>query len=133
MRALFPSRYSPSTISRAQHFFAVRAASPLTTYRLASSKPTPEQVSQITKAEQDLTGQSRPVAGGPAAQAQSAAAQGRPLDGQIVSDMARAEQDITGEDGPVRGGPTAAAQAALTKVGASYFTLPEAFDAKRLM
>ncbi|KAI8966420.1 hypothetical protein F5Y11DRAFT_365237 [Daldinia sp. FL1419] len=67
-----------------------------------------QSISEITAKEKELTGQDRPIAGGPAAQAQKHA--NEPLSSDVVSDVAQGEKKVTGRDAPVSGGPAALAQ-----------------------
>ncbi|KAI1378993.1 hypothetical protein F4677DRAFT_410278 [Hypoxylon crocopeplum] len=69
-------------------------------------------ISAITSAEKELTGQDRPVKGGPAAQAQSHA--GEPINRKALHDITEGEKRVTGGE-RVKGGPTATAQSELGK------------------
>ena len=66
----------------------------------------------ITQAEKQITGQSRPVADGPTAQAQSHAKE--PITSQALHDITMGEKKITGGE-RIKGGPTATAQSELAK------------------
>ncbi|KAI1662428.1 hypothetical protein F4813DRAFT_385142 [Daldinia decipiens] len=82
---------------------------------MASSRTLNSQsISEITAKEKELTGQDRPVAGGPAAQAQKHANQ--PVSSDVVSDVAQGEKKVTGRDVPVSGGPAALAQSIASSV-----------------
>ncbi|KAI0853601.1 hypothetical protein F5Y00DRAFT_257621 [Daldinia vernicosa] len=67
-----------------------------------------QSISEITAREKELTGQDRPVAGGPTAQAQKHANQ--PVSSDVVSDVTQGEKRVTGRGVPVSGGPAAHAQ-----------------------
>lgn len=67
-----------------------------------------ETISNITQRENQLTGQSEPVQGGPTAQAQKHA--NEKLDGRVVSDIAKGEESITHNGAPVADGPASMAQ-----------------------
>lgn len=83
--------------------------------RRMASTVTPELISAITQAERSLSNQDSPVAGGPAAVAQSHV--GQPLTSQILHDIAMGERKITGEATQVKNGPAAIAQSILTQAG----------------
>lgn len=68
-------------------------------------------ISRINHAENELTGQTQPVKGGPTAQAQKHA--GEPI-APNLHDITEAEKAITGGE-RVKGGPTSAAQSELSK------------------
>lgn len=72
-----------------------------------------ENISRITDAEKQLTGQDEPVKGGPTAQAQSHA--GESINSQTLHDITEGEKKVTGGE-RVAGGPTATAQSILSKV-----------------
>lgn len=72
-----------------------------------------ESISRINQAEKELTGQPRPVKGGPTAQAQKHA--GEPINSQNLHDITEGEKLVTGADAAVKGGPTATAQSELGK------------------
>jgi hypothetical protein len=78
----------------------------------ATGKLDSETLSKITDAEKKLTGQDRPVAGGPTAQAQSHA--NEPITSQALHDTTEGEKKITGGE-RVKGGPTSTAQSELAK------------------
>jgi hypothetical protein len=78
----------------------------------ASGKLDSETLSKITDAEKKLTGQERPVAGGPTAHAQSHAKE--PITSQALHDITEGEKKITGGE-RVKGGPTSTAQSELAK------------------
>jgi hypothetical protein len=71
-------------------------------------------ISSITEKEKEITGQDRPVKGGPTAQAQKHA--GEAMNSSAVSDIAQGERKITGQDSPVQGGPASQAQSQATNV-----------------
>lgn len=70
-----------------------------------------QTISEITAAEKELTGQSRPVKGGPTAQAQKHA--GEPINAETLHDITEGEKKVAGDR--VKGGPTATAQSELAK------------------
>ncbi|KAK5937561.1 hypothetical protein PMZ80_010181 [Knufia obscura] len=72
-----------------------------------------QTIHNITEAEKNITGSARPVAGGPAAAAQSHA--GQPINSQTLHDITEGEKKVTGSERPVKGGPTAEAQSELSK------------------
>lgn len=74
-----------------------------------------ETISEITRKEKKLTGESRPVKGGPTAQAQKHA--GETVNADNISDITQGEKKITGEGAPVAKGPAAMAQSLSTSVG----------------
>lgn len=82
------------------------------TARRAQQTLNSQAISEVTQREQELTGQPKPVQGGPTAQAQKHA--NEPISSQSVSDITKGEEGITGRDGPVAGGPAAFAQSKLT-------------------
>jgi hypothetical protein len=67
---------------------------------------------KITEAEKNLTGQARPIKGGPTAQAQSHAKE--PITSEVLHDITEGEKKITGGE-RVKGGPTSQAQSELGK------------------
>jgi hypothetical protein len=67
---------------------------------------------KITEKEKEITGQERPVKGGPTAKAQQHA--GEPITSQTLHDITEGEKKITGGE-RVKGGPTSAAQSELGK------------------
>jgi len=66
----------------------------------------------ITEAEKDITGQDRPVQGGPTAKAQQHA--NEPITSEALHDITEGEKKITGGE-RVKGGPTSQAQSELGK------------------
>jgi hypothetical protein len=78
----------------------------------ASGKLDSETLSKITDAEKKLTGEARPVAGGPTAQAQSHAKE--PITSEALHDITEGEKKVTGGE-RVKGGPTSTAQSELAK------------------
>lgn len=66
----------------------------------------------ITEAEKDITGQNRPVEGGPTAKAQQHA--NEPITSEALHDITEGEKKITGGE-RVKGGPTSQAQSELGK------------------
>jgi hypothetical protein len=66
----------------------------------------------ITEKEKEITGQDKPVQGGPTAKAQQHA--GEPITSQTLHDITGGEKKITGGE-RVKGGPTSAAQSELGK------------------
>lgn len=67
---------------------------------------------EITEAEKDITGQQRPVPGGPTARAQQHA--NEDITSQALHDITEGEKKVTGGE-RVKGGPTAQAQSELGK------------------
>lgn len=67
---------------------------------------------EITEAEKDITGQERPVKGGPTAKAQQHA--NEPITSEALHDITEGEKKITGGE-RVKGGPTSQAQSELGK------------------
>lgn len=67
---------------------------------------------RITEAEKAITGQQRPVKGGPTAKAQQHA--GQPITSEALRDVTAGEKEITGGE-RVKGGPTSQAQSELGK------------------
>ncbi|XXH02748.1 hypothetical protein Hte_009133 [Hypoxylon texense] len=67
-----------------------------------------EAISEITAKEKELTGQDRPVKGGPTAQAQKHANQ--PITADVISDITQGEKHVTGRSVPISGGPAALTQ-----------------------
>lgn len=67
-----------------------------------------QTISEITSKENELTGQTDPIKGGPTAQAQKHAS--AKLSAQRVSEIAKGEEAITHHGDPVAGGPAAFAQ-----------------------
>jgi hypothetical protein len=67
---------------------------------------------KITEAEKDITGQQRPVKGGPTAKAQQHA--NEPITSEALHDITEGEKKITGGE-RVKGGPTSQAQSELGK------------------
>lgn len=72
-------------------------------------------IHEVTKKENQLTGQAEPVKGGPTAHAQKHV--GQQLDGDVVSDITKGETKITQRSGPVPGGPAAFAEREATQSG----------------
>ncbi|KAI2464317.1 hypothetical protein F4781DRAFT_439711 [Annulohypoxylon bovei var. microspora] len=68
----------------------------------------PEVISKIVAKEKELTGENRPVASGPTAQAQKHA--NEPVTGKVISDIAQGEKHVTSRGVPIHGGPAAFAQ-----------------------
>lgn len=66
-----------------------------------------ETISNITQKENQLTGQTDPVKGGPTAQAQKHAKESLTNNPKAVSDITKGEESITHQGGPVPGGPAA--------------------------
>ncbi|KAF3036322.1 hypothetical protein E8E12_006046 [Didymella heteroderae] len=66
----------------------------------------------ITEAEKDITGQKRPVQGGPTAKAQQHA--NEPITSEALHDITKGEKKITGGE-RIKGGPTSQAQSELGK------------------
>ena len=66
----------------------------------------------ITEAEKEITGQNRPVQGGPTAKAQQHA--NEPITSEALHDITEGEKKITGGE-RVKGGPTSQAQSELGK------------------
>jgi hypothetical protein len=79
----------------------------------SSGKLDSATISNITDAEKKMTGEARPVAGGPTAQAQKHA--GQAIASDNLHDITEGEKAISGSERPVKGGPTAAAQSSLGK------------------
>ena len=69
-------------------------------------------LARITEAEKELSGQDRPVKGGPTAKAQSHV--GESITSEVLSDITAGEKKITGGE-RIKGGPTATAQSELAK------------------
>lgn len=67
---------------------------------------------EITEAEKNITGQQRPVKGGPTAKAQQHA--NEPITSEALHDITEGEKKITGGE-RVKGGPTSQAQSELGK------------------
>lgn len=67
---------------------------------------------KITEAEKEITGQERPVKGGPTAKAQQHA--NEPITSEALHDITEGEKKITGGE-RVKGGPTSQAQSELGK------------------
>lgn len=67
---------------------------------------------EITEAEKNLTGQERPIKGGPTAKAQQHA--NEPITSEALHDITEGEKKITGGE-RVKGGPTSQAQSELGK------------------
>lgn len=67
---------------------------------------------KITEAEKEITGQQRPVKGGPTARAQQHAKE--PITSEALHDITEGEKEITGGE-RVKGGPTSQAQSELAK------------------
>ena len=67
---------------------------------------------KITEAEKDITGQQRPVKGGPTAKAQQHV--NEPITSEALHDITEGEKKITGGE-RVKGGPTSQAQSELGK------------------
>lgn len=80
-----------------------------------------EAISEITAKEKELTGEKRPVAGGPTAQAQKHA--NEQVTANVISDITQGEKNVTGREGPVEGGPAAFAQS----IASSVWPLPSSF------
>lgn len=76
-----------------------------------------ETISRITEAEKELTGQPRPVKGGPTAQAQKHV--GEKINSDNLHDITEGEKRVTATDHAVKGGPTSTAQSELGKSRAS--------------
>ncbi|KAI0430493.1 hypothetical protein F5Y09DRAFT_341666 [Xylaria sp. FL1042] len=85
----------------------------------ANQRITPQAVSDITEGEKRVTGEDSPIAGGPAAVAQSietsASQLGQnnsigTLDSATISHVTSAEKGIAGQNEPAKGGPTVMAQ-----------------------
>lgn len=75
-----------------------------------------ETISNITRKENELTGTSDPVKGGPTAQAQKHARENI-SDSQVVGDIVKGEDNITRHGGPVAGGPGAYVMSEATNQG----------------
>lgn len=75
-------------------------------------------ISEITAKEKELTGQNRPVKGGPTAQAQKHASE--PITSKVISDVTQGEKNVTGNNNPVQGGPTALAQSMAASVSCLF-------------
>ncbi|KAH7350445.1 hypothetical protein BKA66DRAFT_516408 [Pyrenochaeta sp. MPI-SDFR-AT-0127] len=69
-------------------------------------------LSKIAQAEKELTGEERPIRGGPTAKAQHHA--NEPITSQALHDITEGEKKITGGE-RVKGGPTSTAQSELGK------------------
>ena len=69
-------------------------------------------ISNITEKGKELTGDEKPVKGGPTARAQQHA--GEPITSQALHDITEGEKKVTGGE-RVKGGPTSAAQSELGK------------------
>ncbi|KAJ4350808.1 hypothetical protein N0V95_004421 [Ascochyta clinopodiicola] len=67
---------------------------------------------KITEAEKEITGEDRPVKGGPTAKAQQHAKE--PITSEVLHDITEGEKKITGGE-RVKGGPTSQAQSELGK------------------
>ncbi|KAF1958226.1 hypothetical protein CC80DRAFT_490831 [Byssothecium circinans] len=78
----------------------------------ASGKLDSETISKITEKEKEISGNQRPVKGGPTANAQKHAGEG--ITSQALHDITEGEKKVTGGE-RVKGGPTAAAQSELAK------------------
>lgn len=65
-----------------------------------------DTISNITRKENQITGQPNPVKGGPTAQAQKHVNESL-SDSKVVSDITKGEENITHHGGPVPGGPAA--------------------------
>lgn len=75
--------------------------------RTMAAQVNSETISKITEKEREITGEARPVKGGPTAQAQKHV--GEDLSSQVISDITKGEQKITGGE-RLKGGPTSTAQ-----------------------
>ena len=71
-------------------------------------------MSKMTEEEKKITGQDRPVKGGPTAQTQKHA--NEPLTSEVVHDITKGEEKITGDPNPRQGGPISTAQSILANV-----------------
>lgn len=78
----------------------------------ATGKLDSDTLHKITEAEKKITGEARPVKGGPTAQAQSHAKE--PITSEALHDITEGEKKVTGGE-RVKGGPTATAQSELGK------------------
>ncbi|KAL9107683.1 MAG: hypothetical protein Q9227_007490 [Pyrenula ochraceoflavens] len=72
-----------------------------------------ETISSVTAAEKEMTGEARPVKGGPTAQAQKHV--GETITSEALHDITEGEKKVSGQAQPAAGGPTAAAQSELGK------------------
>jgi hypothetical protein len=102
----------PTAIAQSALTSGSAASNNANTNTSASGKLDSETLSKITDAEKKLTGQARPVAGGPTAQAQSHAKE--PITSEALHDITEGEKKITGGE-RVKGGPTSTAQSELAK------------------
>ncbi|KAK4939710.1 hypothetical protein LTR10_020100 [Elasticomyces elasticus] len=72
-----------------------------------------DTISNIRKAESEITGLNQPVKGGPTAQAQKHT--GEPITSQVLHDITEGEKSVSGQAQAIPGGPTAQAQHDLAK------------------
>ncbi|KAI1629886.1 hypothetical protein EDD37DRAFT_74002 [Exophiala viscosa] len=72
-----------------------------------------DTISNIRKAESEITGLNQPAKGGPTAQAQKHT--GEPITSQVLHDITEGEKSVSGQAQAISGGPTAQAQHDLAK------------------
>ncbi|KAF3769788.1 hypothetical protein M406DRAFT_66255 [Cryphonectria parasitica EP155] len=80
---------------------------------MAQSKVDSQFIHEVTKKENELTGQPDPVKGGPTAQAQKHV--GENVDGGVVSDITKGEAKVTQMGDIIAGGPAAFAESVAAK------------------
>ncbi|KAH9883446.1 hypothetical protein F4778DRAFT_788590 [Xylariomycetidae sp. FL2044] len=127
-------------LSSVNPHITIRQSIHITPFKMTTRNLNSNTISNITEKEKEITGNARPVKGGPTAQAQKHA--GEPvsanaisditeaayvqsiatnaaggngphtgkLDSSTISSITAAEKELTSEDAPVAGGPTAQAQ-----------------------
>lgn len=106
-----PLKSGPTSIAQSI-FTQLSSSSGSNTGSSASGVLDSSTISKITEKEKELTGQDRPVQGGPTAKAQQHA--GENISSQALHDITEGEKKVTGGE-RVKGGPTAAAQSELGK------------------
>ncbi|PVI02896.1 hypothetical protein DM02DRAFT_612545 [Periconia macrospinosa] len=104
-----PIKNGPTSIAQS---ILARLSSSSSNTSSASGVLDSSTIHNITEKEKELTGQTRPVKGGPTARAQQHA--GEKISSQALHDITEGEKKVTGGE-RVKGGPTATAQSELAK------------------
>ncbi|KAI0817070.1 hypothetical protein GGR55DRAFT_618922 [Xylaria sp. FL0064] len=89
---------------------------------MASQTLNSDVISDIAAKEKEITGQDRPVKGGPTAEAQKHA--NKTITPQAVSDITEGEKRVTRQDAPIAGGPAAMAQSMETSASQPGKNIP---------
>ncbi|KAH9883398.1 hypothetical protein F4778DRAFT_407939 [Xylariomycetidae sp. FL2044] len=99
-------------LSSVNPHITIRQSIHITPFKMTTRNLNSNTISNITEKEKEITGNARPVKGGPTAQAQKHA--GEPVSANAISDITEGEKKITGQDAPVHDGPAAYVQSIAT-------------------